>query len=62
MTAVAGGKRRVHTTFEDGTEMVEEYDIMSNDLLTRRWKSKGVLGNDGAWEYEIGQGQRVRCT
>ena len=26
-TAVAGGKRRFHTTFRDGAECVEEFDI-----------------------------------
>ena len=31
--AIAGGKRRVHTTFDDGVEMVEEYDPTTRQLM-----------------------------
>jgi hypothetical protein len=31
--AFTAGKRRVHTTFEDGVEMVEEYDPISLQLM-----------------------------
>ena len=50
-----GGKNRVHCTFEDGVECVEEYDRMMEQLLIRRWKSKNALGKEKNWEYEIGE-------
>ncbi len=30
---VAQGRRKVHTSFENGDEMVEEYDAKTDDLL-----------------------------
>lgn len=53
--AVAAGKRRFHTTFRDGAECVEEYDMRTNELVTRRWRQKTVLGADGTWQIEIGE-------
>lgn len=52
--AIAGGKRRLHTTHPDGLEIVEEYDINSHELLTRRVKKPVELG-EGKWEIEVGE-------
>ncbi|OQS05859.1 DPCD isoform X1 [Thraustotheca clavata] len=53
---IAGGRRRIHTTFEDGVEMVEEYTQDGVPmLLVRRWKAPTALGGDGKWEFEIGE-------
>ncbi|CAG9312204.1 DPCD [Blepharisma stoltei] len=52
--AIAGGKRRLHTTFPDGLEIVEEYDINSYELLSRRVKKTVELG-EGKWELEVGE-------
>ena len=30
---VADGRRKLHTTWEDGAEMVEEYDAKTDELL-----------------------------
>ncbi|OQS01758.1 hypothetical protein ACHHYP_00266 [Achlya hypogyna] len=52
----AGGRKRVHTTFADGVEMIEEYTKDgSPQLLARRWKAPTALGGDGKWEFEIGE-------
>ena len=32
-SVVSGGRRKVHTTFEDGGEMVEEYDMKTSELI-----------------------------
>ena len=32
---VQDGKRKVHYTFDDGNEMVEEYDLRNYDVLVR---------------------------
>ncbi|CAL8071907.1 unnamed protein product [Calicophoron daubneyi] len=52
---IQDGKRKVHYTFADGTEMVEEYDSKANSLLSRKWKIKSELGGDGKWEFEVGE-------
>ncbi|EQC29135.1 hypothetical protein SDRG_13167 [Saprolegnia diclina VS20] len=53
---VAGGRKRLHTTFADGVELVEDYTKDGPpELLVRRWKTTTALGGDGRWEYEIGE-------
>ncbi|CAH0720113.1 unnamed protein product, partial [Brenthis ino] len=46
--------KKVHYKFEDGKEMVEEYNVDTNVLLRRAWKMKGKLGGEGKWSVEIG--------
>ncbi|ETV91756.1 hypothetical protein H310_13815 [Aphanomyces invadans] len=54
--AIAGGRSRIHTTFSDGVEMVEEYTADGRpQLLVRRWKAPTALGGDGKWEFEVGE-------
>ena len=56
-TAMAsGGRRRVHTTWPDGMEFVEEFSAATDELLVRRWKSgASALSKASKWEYEIGE-------
>ncbi|KAG1666950.1 hypothetical protein FOA52_004233 [Chlamydomonas sp. UWO 241] len=51
---VANGRRKVHTTFDDGAELVEEYDVASGELLVRKRRGKTVLGRQANWEYLVG--------
>ncbi|XP_013191145.2 protein DPCD isoform X2 [Amyelois transitella] len=46
--------KKVHYKFEDGREMVEEYNTDTEVLLRRAWKVKGKLGGEGKWEVEVG--------
>ncbi|XP_014369509.2 protein DPCD isoform X1 [Papilio machaon] len=46
--------KKIHYKFEDGREMVEEYNIDTQVLLRRSWKLKGKLGGEGKWQAEIG--------
>ncbi|KAJ8025394.1 Protein DPCD [Holothuria leucospilota] len=52
---VQDGKKKIHFTFPDRTEMAEEYDVKTGDLLVRKWKKKKMLGGDGNWEFEVGE-------
>ncbi|XP_067035258.1 protein DPCD-like isoform X1 [Acropora muricata] len=52
---VQDGRRKVHYTFPDDVEMVEEYETTSGELLVRKWKKKSGLGKAGKWEFEIGE-------
>mmetsp|Transcript_9213 Transcript_9213/g.23559 ORF Transcript_9213/g.23559 Transcript_9213/m.23559 type:complete len:195 (-) Transcript_9213:25-609(-) len=54
----SGGRRKLHTTFEDGSEMVEEYDLQTNELLVRKRRAKTVLGGQGPWEYMVGDAEQ----
>eukprot|EP00736_Rhodelphis_marinus_P010880 Rmarinus@m.14045 len=53
-SVVAGGVKKFHTTYPDGSEMVEEYDVKTDDLLVRKTRRKQALGGEGEWEYEVG--------
>jgi len=52
----ADGKKKVHTTYPDGGEMVEEFDEKTDLLLVRMSKKGGgALGREAQWVYEVGQ-------
>lgn len=46
--------KKIHYNFENGKEMVEEYNVDTQVLLRRAWKVKGKLGGEGKWDVEIG--------
>ncbi|CAK1585266.1 unnamed protein product [Parnassius mnemosyne] len=46
--------KKVHYKFEDGREMVEEYNVDTQVLLRRAWKVRGKLGGEGKWHVEVG--------
>lgn len=46
--------KKIHYKFEDGKEMVEEYNVDTHVLLRRAWKMKGKLGGEGKWSVEVG--------
>ncbi|XP_045769380.1 protein DPCD [Maniola jurtina] len=46
--------KKIHYKFDDGNEMVEEYNVDTRVLLRRAWKTKGKLGGEGKWSVEIG--------
>ena len=57
---VQNGRRKLHYLFPDKTELVEELDEKSNEVLLRKWKRPRDNGlptanaKAGDWEYEIG--------
>ena len=51
---ITGGRRRLMSTFPDGTEVVEEFDLNTHDLLLRRVKAPSRVG-EGTWVYEVGE-------
>jgi len=48
------GKKKIHYTFPDNTEMVEEYSVANGEILTRKWRRKNTFGSAQPWEFEIG--------
>ena len=57
---VQAGRKKVHSVYENNTiEMVEEYDVITDKLLVRKWRRQTQLGGDGAWEVEVGDEGRA---
>ncbi|XP_067858082.1 protein DPCD [Heptranchias perlo] len=52
---VQEGQRKVHYLFPDGREMVEEYEVSSDQLTVRKWKQNNTLGAPGQWQFEVGE-------
>merc|ERR1711988_1284257 len=55
MCVRADGKKKIHTTYPDGSEMVEEFDDRTDMLLVRKSRKATTLGKEGEWVYEVGQ-------
>lgn len=51
---VKDGRRKFHTTYPNGEEMVEEYDLKTDRLVVRKVRRSTTLGGEGTWEYELG--------
>jgi len=49
------GRKKVHTTYPDGSEVVEEFDEKTDILLERRSRRATQLGRETEWVYEVGQ-------
>ncbi|ESO93099.1 hypothetical protein LOTGIDRAFT_119809 [Lottia gigantea] len=52
---IQDGRRKIHYSFSDGTELSEEYSVKNGELIVRKWRKKGTLGGVGNWDYEIGE-------
>jgi hypothetical protein len=52
----ADGMKKIHTTYDDGREMVEEYDEKTDVLMLRKTRqSAKMLGREAEWVFEVGQ-------
>lgn len=51
----ADGRKKIHTTFPDGAEMVEEFDEKTDVLLLRKVRKPSTLGKETEWVFEVGQ-------
>eukprot|EP00386_Alphamonas_edax_P014406 GDKI01044286.1.p1 GENE.GDKI01044286.1~~GDKI01044286.1.p1 ORF type:complete len:198 (-),score=51.11 GDKI01044286.1:26-619(-) len=51
---VAEGRKKIHSTWKDGREMVEEFDAKTAELVLRKTRKPTVMGGEGKWEFEVG--------
>ena len=58
---INGDYIKFHTVFKDGTEIVEEYGIYSEELESRRVKKIGMTGKE-QWTTEIGEEIKPRSN
>jgi hypothetical protein len=54
-SVIVVSKHRVHTVFDDGREMIEEFDIATDQLLTRKHRKPTSLGGTAPWIWEVGE-------
>eukprot|EP00960_Hanusia_phi_P065277 766051-Hanusia_phi.AAC.3 len=52
---VSGGRKKVHTAWEDGFEQVEEYDLTTDQLLLRKIRQEAPAGREAKWVIEVGE-------
>ena len=41
---ISGGRRKLHYLYPDQTELVEELDVNTNEVLVRKWKRPREFG------------------
>ena len=58
---INGDYIKFHTVFKDGSEIVEEYGIYSEELESRRVKKIGMTGKE-QWTTEIGEEIKPRSN
>lgn len=50
---IIGGKRRLAYVYPDTREVIEEYDLKTHEIISRKTK-KPTTFKEAKWEYEIG--------
>ncbi|PHJ17268.1 dpcd family protein [Cystoisospora suis] len=58
----ADGRRKVHTTYPDQSEMIEEYNAHDDTIVMRKFRRPTPLGGEGSWEYLIGAPPSCQAT
>jgi hypothetical protein len=58
---VSGGRKKIHSIFVDGSEMVEEFDVVTDEILLRKLRKPNPLGGEGEWIVELG-GEAARAV
>ncbi|CAG9770101.1 unnamed protein product [Ceutorhynchus assimilis] len=46
--------KKIHYEFNDGKELVEEYDLSTNCLTKRAWRCNKQLKEEATWDIEVG--------
>lgn len=59
-SVISDGRKKLQYVYTDGSEMVEEYDVITDELLVRKGRRPNALGGEGQWVYEVGQDQARR--
>ena len=54
-TTSSGGRRKCHFTLPDESEVIEEYDLQTDELMLKKRRGKTVLGAQTEWIFEVGE-------
>jgi hypothetical protein len=52
---LSAGRKKVHSTLPDGSELVEEFDARSDELLLRKRRQRSLTGGLQPWTVEVGE-------
>lgn len=58
-SVISDGRRKVRSLFTSGLEMLEEFDVITDELLLRKARRKLPSGADGPWIVESGIDESV---
>ncbi|KAK7198184.1 DPCD protein family [Novymonas esmeraldas] len=53
-SVIRGDRKQITSKFTDGSEVVEEYDVVTDALLLRKRRSPNALGGFSDWLVEVG--------
>eukprot|EP00331_Platyophrya_macrostoma_P027952 CAMPEP_0176455148 /NCGR_PEP_ID=MMETSP0127-20121128/30431_1 /TAXON_ID=938130 /ORGANISM="Platyophrya macrostoma, Strain WH" /LENGTH=215 /DNA_ID=CAMNT_0017844683 /DNA_START=10 /DNA_END=657 /DNA_ORIENTATION=+ len=51
---ISNGRKQILSKYMDGMEMIEEYDVVTDELLLRKVRRKPLIGGEGVWVIEVG--------
>ena len=54
-TVTSNGRRKCHFTLPDDSEVIEEYDMQTDELVVKKRRGKTVLGALTEWTFEVGE-------
>lgn len=58
-STIVNGRKRISTKYSDDSELIEEYDVVTDELLLRKSRRKPLLGGEGPWTIEVGTEAKV---
>ena len=53
-SVISHGRKKVTSHFLDGREMLEEFDVITDELLLRKTRKPSAIGGEGVWILEVG--------
>lgn len=53
-SVIQGDRKQVTSKYTDGSESIEEYDVVTDALLLRKRRGKNALGGYSDWVVEVG--------
>ncbi|CAJ1030138.1 conserved hypothetical protein [Leishmania braziliensis MHOM/BR/75/M2904] len=53
-SVIRGDRKHITSKFTDGSEVIEEYDVVTDALLLRKRRSRNALGGFSDWSIEVG--------
>lgn len=59
-SVINGDRKQVTSKFTDGSEVVEEFDVVTDALLLRKRRCKNALGGYSDWVIEVGTETQTR--
>lgn len=53
-SVIRGDRKQLTSKFTDGSELIEEYDVVTDALLLRKRRTRNALGGYSDWVIEVG--------